>query len=305
MSHLRDNALSLEDIRADIERNITEALNEDLGVLLTTEQWLQNDNDSGSCDITAQLIPADETANASVITREDCVVCGVEWVNETFRQLDNDVEINWKVSDGDKARANQELFTLTGNARSILTGERTALNFLQLLSGVATKAREYADIVAGTQLKILDTRKTLPGLRTAQKYAVATGGCYNHRIGLYDAFLIKENHIAACGGIKQAIEKAREIAPNKKVEVEVENVEELQLALEAKANIAMLDNFSLEDIDKAVKINQSTTLLEASGNVSIDSLSKIAKTGVDYTSIGAITKHIYAIDLSLRLQTEI
>src|SRR5690606_14404142 len=204
--------------------------------------------DIGAADITAQLIPADEQASANVITREDCVFCGKAWVVEVFKQIDPQVHIEWQVSDGQNVKANSILFSLHGRARSLLTGERAALNFVQTLSGTATISHHYAQQVAHTQVKLLDTRKTIPGLRTAQKYAVACGGCHNHRIGLYDAFLIKENHIAACGSIANAVTSAHHIAPGKPVEVEVETLEELQQALTAGADIIMLDNFSVEDM---------------------------------------------------------
>lgn len=257
--------------------------------------------DVGSGDITAQLIPADQSAQASVITRDDCVFCGKDWVTEVFTQLDPSVVINWHVDDGDFVTANSTLFKLQGNARSLLTGERAALNFVQTLSGTATISRYYANLVAHTNVKLLDTRKTIPGLRDAQKYAVACGGCHNHRIGLYDAFLIKENHIAACGSIASAITAARSIAPEKPVEVEVENLDELKQALTANADIIMLDNFSLDDMSKAVAINAEQAKLEASGNVNEQTLPLIAETGVDFISIGALTKHCRAVDLSMRV----
>lgn len=260
--------------------------------------------DIHSGDITAQLIDADAQAFASVITREDCIFCGRDWVNEVFAQLDASVEIQWHVDDGDAVKANTVLFTLKGCARSLLTGERTALNFVQTFSGTATLSNNYAQRVAHTSVKILDTRKTLPGLRDGQKYAVACGGCHNHRIGLYDAFLIKENHIAACGSISDAVKKAREIAPTKPVEVEVETFDELQQALAANADIIMLDNFSIEDMRVAVGINNGQAKLEASGNVNETTLTVIAETGVDYISIGGLTKHCRAIDLSMRITQE-
>ena len=220
----------------DLELTVTRALEEDIG----------------DGDITAQLIPAEQTATARVITREPATLCGQAWVNEVFRQIDPSVTINWQVADGDLVEPDQTLFELSGPARSLLTGERAALNFLQLLSGTATACRTYADMVATTSVKLLDTRKTIPGLRNAQKYAVTQGGCYNHRIGLYDAFLIKENHIAACGGIDKAIITAKQQAPGKTVEVEVENLDELEQALNAGADIVMLDNFSQALMKKAV-----------------------------------------------------
>jgi nicotinate-nucleotide pyrophosphorylase (carboxylating) len=257
--------------------------------------------DVGSGDITAQLIPADQIVEATIITRENCVFCGKAWVEEVFRQLDPQVQINWQVEDGQTVAANSLLFTLKGRARSLLTGERAALNFVQTLSGTATISKQYAAQVAHTNVKLLDTRKTIPGLRSAQKYAVACGGCHNHRIGLYDAFLIKENHIAACGGIAQAIATARAIAPDKPVEVEVENVAELEQALTAKADIIMLDNFSIDDMKKAVEINAGRAKLEASGNINEQTLVPTAETGVDFISIGGLTKHCRAVDLSMRV----
>jgi nicotinate-nucleotide pyrophosphorylase (carboxylating) len=256
--------------------------------------------DIGSGDITAQLIPQAQMAKARIITREAATICGIEWVNEVFRQVDSTVSIKWHVSDGDIVAANATLFELSGSARSLLTGERTALNFLQLLSGTATLCQSYADLVAHTQVRLLDTRKTIPGLRTAQKYAVTCGGCHNHRIGLYDAFLIKENHIAACGGIAAAIQAARDIAPLKPVEIEVENLDELSSALNGDADIIMLDNFSLEDMRTAVELTAGKAKLEASGNVDTETLPGTAETGVDYISIGALTKHARAVDLSMR-----
>ncbi|MGJ8687834.1 MAG: carboxylating nicotinate-nucleotide diphosphorylase [Spongiibacteraceae bacterium] len=256
--------------------------------------------DIGSGDITAQLIAADEQAKARIITRENAILCGVDWVTEVFEQLEPSVDITWHAKDGDLLQENQLIFELQGPARALLTGERTALNFLQLLSGTATACQQYAELVAHTNVKILDTRKTIPGLRTAQKYAVSCGGCFNHRIGLYDAFLIKENHIAACGGIEKAIASAHEIAPGKPVEVEVESLPELKIALDAKADIVMLDNFSLDDMKKAVALNANRAKLEASGNINTETIARIAETGVDYISIGALTKHARAVDLSMR-----
>lgn len=258
------------------------------------------EEDIGSGDITANLIPNSQQASAQVITRQTAVVCGVAWVDETFRQVDPGLTIQWQVEDGQRVVANQVLFTCIGSARSLLTAERTALNFLQTLSGTATISQHYADLVAGTDVKLLDTRKTLPGLRTAQKYAVTCGGCFNHRIGLFDAFLIKENHIMACGSIEQAIRQAHKSAPGKKVEVEVETLQQLQHAVAAKADVVMLDNFSYQDLGDAVKLTAEKLKLEASGNISEDSLLETAQTGVDYISIGSLTKHCLAIDLSMR-----
>ncbi|MCR8923671.1 carboxylating nicotinate-nucleotide diphosphorylase [Dasania sp. GY-MA-18] len=256
--------------------------------------------DIGDGDITAQLIPATEQAHARIITREPAIICGQAWVNEVFKQLDPSVTVTWQVNDGDLVLADQVLFELSGPARSLLTGERTALNFLQLLSGTATICQHYADIVADTKVKLLDTRKTIPGLRNAQKYAVTQGGCYNHRIGLYDAFLIKENHIAACGGINNAVSTAKQQAPGKPVEIEVENIAELKLALEAGADIIMLDNFSLAMMCESMALTAGKAKLEASGNVTDETLLPIAETGVDYISIGGLTKHCRAVDLSMR-----
>ncbi|MFC3113987.1 carboxylating nicotinate-nucleotide diphosphorylase [Cellvibrio fontiphilus] len=273
-----------ETLSADIQQSVAFALQEDIG----------------SGDITAKLIPAEEYASAKVITRETCIFCGRAWVEAVFRQIDPEVRIDWEIDDGQLAQANSTLFTLHGKARSLLTGERTALNFVQTLSGTATSSHFFAQQVAHTKVKLLDTRKTIPGLRTAQKYAVACGGCHNHRIGLYDAFLIKENHIAACGSISQAITKAHEIAPGKPVEVEVENFAELEEALAAGADIIMLDNFTIEDMKKAVAINAGKAKLEASGNINEQTLVPTAETGVDFISIGALTKHCRAVDLSMR-----
>lgn len=277
--------LQLATLTAEIEANVRRALLEDVG----------------SGDITAQLIPAERLAKATVISRDAAVIAGTAWVDAVFRQLDPRVAVHWQVMDGDRVQPNQVLFQLEGPARSLLTGERSALNFLQMLSAVATKAQHYADIVAATQVKLLDTRKTLPGLRLAQKYAVTCGGCHNHRIGLFDAFLIKENHIAACGGIAQAVAAAHKIAPGKPVEIEVESLEELREALEAGADIVMLDELSLDDMREAVRLNAGRAKLEASGGINDDTLLVIAETGVDYISIGAMTKDVKAVDLSMRL----
>ncbi|WP_312910712.1 carboxylating nicotinate-nucleotide diphosphorylase [Stutzerimonas nitrititolerans] len=277
--------LVIADLGAEIESNVRRALAEDIG----------------TGDITAQLIPAERLAHASVITRERAVISGSAWVDSVFRQLDPRVAVHWQVVDGEQVEAGRVLFQLEGPARALLSGERTALNFLQTLSGVATRCRHYADLVEGTGVRLLDTRKTLPGLRLAQKYAVTCGGCHNHRIGLYDAFLIKENHIAACGGIAEAIAAAHRIAPGKPVEVEVESLGELEQALAAGMDIVMLDELSLEDMRTAVAINAGRAKLEASGGISDETLRSIAETGVDYISIGALTKHVQAIDLSMRL----
>ncbi len=256
--------------------------------------------DLGSGDITAQLIPESNQANARVITREPATICGIDWVREVFLQVDAGVKIDFLVADGERVSANQTLFQIQGAARSLLTAERCALNFLQTLSGTATLCHHYAQQVSDTSVKLLDTRKTIPGLRIAQKYAVTCGGCFNHRIGLYDAFLIKENHIAACGSIQQAIGNARKIAPDKPVEVEVESLAELDQALGAGADTIMLDNFDLQDLHRAVLTTNGTAKLEASGGITEATLHPIAKTGVDYISIGALTKDCKAIDLSMR-----
>ena len=257
--------------------------------------------DVGTGDLSAQLVPAAQMARARVITRERAIVCGQAWVDEVFRQLDPKVVVTWRCADGDAVEANQTLFELSGRARSLLTGERSALNFLQLLSGTATRCRHFADLVEGLPAKLLDTRKTIPGLRIAQKYAVSCGGCHNHRIGLYDAFLIKENHIAACGSIAAAIRTAREQAPGKPVEVEVETMAQLAEALDARADSVMLDNFDLVQMREAVAFTAGRTVLEASGGVNESTLRAIAETGVDYISIGTLTKDCKAIDLSMRM----
>lgn len=277
--------LSIDTLRPTIEQNVKTALQEDIG----------------DGDITARLISESEQATARVISREHATISGTAWVDEVFRQVDAGMDISWNVKDGDQVTPNQALFTVTGSARSILTAERAALNFLQTLSGTATVSQQYADKVATTKVKLLDTRKTIPGLRLAQKYAVTCGSCYNHRIGLYDAFLIKENHIMACGGIKAAIETAQKTAPGKPVEIEVETLEQLHEALAADADIIMLDNFTLEQMREAVAITNGKAKLEASGNITDETLVPIAETGVDYISIGALTKHCRAVDLSLRL----
>lgn len=277
--------IELAGLVSEIDENVRRALVEDVG----------------SGDISAQLVPRDKLARAKIITREACTISGTSWVDAVFRQLDPHAILNWNVADGDRAEANEILLHLEGSARSLLTGERTALNFLQLLSGVATECQWMADKVAHTQVKLLDTRKTIPGLRLAQKYAVTCGGCHNHRIGLYDAFLIKENHIAACGGILEAINAARRIAPGRPVEVEVENLVELQEALKGGADVVMFDELSLDDMREGVRLNNGQARLEASGGINESTLVAIADTGVDYISMGAITKNIKAIDLSMRL----
>jgi nicotinate-nucleotide pyrophosphorylase (carboxylating) len=260
--------------------------------------------DVGSGDLTAQLIPADRVARAAVITREDAVLCGTGWFDEVFRQVDPRVRVTWSARDGERVRADQQLCTLEGAARSLLTGERAALNFLQMLSATATATSKYVDAVAGTKCRILDTRKTIPGLRVAQKYAVRCGGGTNHRIGLFDAILVKENHIAAAGSIAGAVSEARRVAPKVLLEVEVENLTQLREALDARVDRILLDNFSLEQMRDAVKVTRqhtnARTELEASGNMSLENLRAVADTGVDFISVGGLTKHVKAIDLSMR-----
>ena len=256
--------------------------------------------DIGTGDITAAIIPENIQAEAVVMTREAIVLCGQHWFDAVFKRLGGNVCIKWLVSEGDIAAPGVSLCKINGSARVLLTGERTALNLLQTLSATATVARQYADAVAGTGCKVLDTRKTIPGLRRAQKYAVACGGCYNHRIGLYDGVLIKENHIIAAGSIAKAVQIARQQS-NVSVEVEVESLGEFQEAIAAKPNRIMLDNFSLDEMRMAVSLNDPAIELEASGNITLENIRTVAETGVDYISIGALTKNIKAIDLSMRI----
>lgn len=258
------------------------------------------EEDIGTGDITAQIIPENKNARAEVITREDMVLCGHACFDAVFRFLDENVHVEWLVTEGDKVSKDSVLCRLQGNARALLTGERSALNILQTMSATATQARGYADAVAGTECRILDTRKTLPGLRKLQKYAVVCGGCINHRLGLFDGILIKENHIIAAGSIAAAVQMAREIS-ELPVEIEVENLREFEQALAAAPDRIMLDNFSLQDLKTAVKLNGGRVGLEASGNIDLKSVKKIAETGVDFISIGALTKNIKAIDLSMRI----
>jgi nicotinate-nucleotide pyrophosphorylase (carboxylating) len=260
--------------------------------------------DIGTGDVTAELVPATQHVSGKVITREQAIMCGRAWVVETFRQLDPTVRLTWHANDGDRIAPNETLFEIAGSARPVLTGERTALNFLQLLSATATAARRYVDAIAGTECAILDTRKTLPGLRTAQKYAVVCGGALNHRIGLFDQVLIKENHIAAAGSLSAAIAAGRRAAGHRKVDVEVETLGEFAEALRAAPDIILLDEFSLADMKTAVDLNRSQgrpVKLEASGSVTLETVRSVAETGVDYISIGGITKHVRAVDLSMRL----
>jgi nicotinate-nucleotide pyrophosphorylase (carboxylating) len=272
-------------IAEDIPKSVARALEEDIG----------------SGDISAQLIDANKQATGTVISREKAVICGRPWVDEVFKQLDPRVSIDWHISEGDWVTENQSLFSVSGNARVLLSAERCALNFLQTLSGTATTARQYASLTNDSQIKILDTRKTIPGLRLAQKYAIDIGGCSNHRIGLYDAFLIKENHIIACGGISQAVHRAKEIAPQKDIEVEVESLGELQQAVEAGAHRVMLDNFTRDQILQIETIDLGNTKIEVSGNVTEHSLAQYLDTPIDFISSGSLTKHVQAIDLSMRL----
>lgn len=276
----------------EISESVKIALHEDLNGLSPSEG-----------DITANLIPEDKLSKAIVITREDAVFCGQAWTQEVFRQLGDSIDITWHVKDGDFVKANTTLFTLEGCARTLLTGERSALNFIQTLSGISTRVKQYIDLIGETNCKLLDTRKTLPGLRNASKYAVLCGGGFNHRLGLFDAYLIKENHILACGGIKQAIEMANQQHPERWVEVEVESISELKQALDAGAQRVMLDNFTVPMMVEAVEINKNnehTADLEVSGNVTTSTILSYANTGVDYISVGALTKHVNAVDLSMR-----
>ena len=278
----------MRDLPDDLKTQVLAALREDVG----------------SGDVTAQLIPLSQQVQGRVITREDAVLCGTAWVEETFRELDPSVRLTWQAQDGAAVKTGDTLFEIDGRARPVLTGERTALNFLQLLSATATAARRFAAAVEGTGATIIDTRKTLPGLRSAQKYAVRCGGASNHRMGLYDMVLVKENHIAAAGSLTAAVMIARRAAPELKIEVEVESLAELGEAFQAGPDIIMLDEFSLADMRAAVALNRSRghrIKLEASGSVSLESVRTIAETGVDYISIGAITKNVRAIDLSMRL----
>ena len=267
-----------------IEENVFNALKEDIG----------------DGDISAEIIPMDNISLATVISREGCVFCGLDWFEETYRQVDDDILIDWSIDDGDLIAADQIICTISGSSRNIVTGERTALNFIQTLSATATLSNKYAEKVKDTNTKILDTRKTIPGLRMAQKYAVSCGGCENHRLGLFDAFLIKENHINACDGIENAISEARFYNPELSVEVEVENLDELQQAIDAGTDRALLDNFDIDTLKQAVEICKGKIISEASGNITLENINEVAKTGVDFISTGALTKNVKAIDLSMR-----
>ena len=277
--------ITLDSLQSSISEEVRRALAEDIG----------------SGDITAALIPADRQAQATIISREPAILCGTAWADEVFRQVEPRIQVQWLAADGDQLQPNQPFCRLSGPARGLLSGERCALNFIQTLSATATRSRYFADLVEGTSVKLLDTRKTLPGLRLAQKYAVTCGGCHNHRIGLFDAFLIKENHIAACGGIQAAVTQARALSPGKPVEVEVESLDELRQALDAGADIIMLDELSNEDMRTAVQISAGRAKLEASGGINESTLRAVAETGVDYISIGSLTKDVKAVDLSMRL----
>jgi nicotinate-nucleotide pyrophosphorylase (carboxylating) len=275
----------------EISRSVTETIKEDLGGTLDP-----------AADITASLIPADAHNEATIITREHGVFCGQAWADEVFKQLGGEVKIEWHVQDGDAVEPDQVLCHLSGPSRALLTGERNAMNFIQTLSGCATITAEYAKHLEGTNCRLLDTRKTIPGLRSALKYAVACGGGFNHRIGVFDAYLIKENHIIANGGIAQTIKNAKQLNPGKPVEVETESLEELTEAIEAGADMIMIDNYTTDMMREAVRINAGRAALENSGNVTLDTLREYAETGVDYISVGALTKHVKAMDLSMRFK---
>jgi len=268
--------------------------------LISSQVKLSLEEDIGQQDLTADLIPIATMASATILNRESATLCGQAWVNEVFRQVDPSIEIEWHFNDGDQLPIDSIICTLTGPARTLLTGERTAMNFMQTLSATSTLCQHYAQAVNGIEVQVLDTRKTIPGYRLAQKYAVRCGGCYNHRIGLYDGILIKENHINAAGSVSAAIKLAHQLHPGIPVEVEVEDFNEMEQALAGKADIILLDNFDIPALIKAVKLNQGQALLEASGNVDINTVRPIAETGVDRISVGGLTKDIKAIDLSMR-----
>lgn len=293
MEHKHDSTARLaylkQQLPLEITRAVADALREDLG----------GDIDA-SRDITANLIAADSYSTATIITREYGVFCGQLWADEVFIQLGGEVVIDWHVADGEVVKPNQVLCTLKGPSRVLLTGERNAMNFIQTLSGCATLTAEYANQLQGTNTRLLDTRKTVPGLRSALKYAVSCGGGFNHRIGVFDAYLIKENHIMACGGIEKAIATAKQLNPGKPVEIETESLAELEQAIAAGADIIMLDNFSLEMMREAVAINAGRAALENSGDITLSNIRACALTGVDYISVGALTKHVRAMDLSMR-----
>jgi len=283
-TELHFHPINSDSLNEAVSNNVTQALAEDLG----------------AGDISASLIDANTRASARVITREHGIFCGAAWVNETLRQISPELEIRWQVADGDALAPDQVLFELSGKARDMLSAERTMLNFIQLLSGTATRTAQYVSLISHTQTRLLDTRKTVPGLRLAQKYAVKCGGGYNHRIGLFDAFLLKENHIFAAGSIGRAIESAQTAFPGKPVEVEVEDLNELAEAMSAGADIALIDNFSIADTQTAVALTRNKLVLEASGGITQDSIAAIAETGVDYISCGDLTKGVEPLDLSMR-----
>ncbi|WP_318478595.1 carboxylating nicotinate-nucleotide diphosphorylase [Photobacterium leiognathi] len=295
MEHKHDSSARLAYLKQllplEITRTVADTLREDLGGEIDP-----------NLDITAGLIPADSQGVATIITREHGVFCGKMWADEVFKQLGGEVTIEWHVEDGDVVEPNQTLCTLSGPSRILLTGERNAMNFIQTLSGCATLTAQYVKQLEGTNTRLLDTRKTIPGLRSALKYAVTCGGGFNHRIGVFDAYLIKENHIIACGGIKQAITSAKQLNPNKPVEVETESLDELKQAIEAGADIVMLDNFTLDMMRKAVAFNEGRVALENSGDITLSNIRECAETGVDYISVGALTKHVKAMDLSMRFK---
>jgi len=281
-------SLTQHDLLQAIERNVSFALAEDIG----------------TGDLTASLLPATQTAHARVISREDAILCGVPWFESCLGKLDPQVLIRWHANEGERIYPNQLLCDIEGNARAMLTAERPALNFLQTLSGTATLARRYADAIAGTDAVVMDTRKTLPGLRIAQKYAIRTGGGANQRVGLYDGILIKENHIASAGGIRPVLEAAFALRFDVPIQIEVESLDELKEAIDAGANLILIDNFSLDEMREAVKIARGRAVLEASGNITLDNVRDVALTGVQRISIGSLTKHVRAVDLSMRVQTK-
>ncbi|PSW44047.1 carboxylating nicotinate-nucleotide diphosphorylase [Photobacterium leiognathi] len=295
MEHKHDSSARLAYLKQllplEITRTVADTLREDLGGEIDP-----------NLDITAGLIPADSQGVATIITREHGVFCGKMWADEVFKQLGGEVTIEWHVEDGDIVEPNQTLCTLSGPSRILLTGERNAMNFIQTLSGCATLTEQYVKQLEGTNTRLLDTRKTIPGLRSALKYAVTCGGGFNHRIGVFDAYLIKENHIIACGGIKQAISAAKKLNPNKPVEVETESLDELKQAIKAGADIVMLDNFTLAMMREAVAFNAGRVALENSGDITLSNIRECAETGVDYISVGALTKHVKAMDLSMRFK---
>ncbi|WP_318469821.1 carboxylating nicotinate-nucleotide diphosphorylase [Photobacterium leiognathi] len=295
MEHKHDSSARLAYLKQllplEITRTVADTLREDLGGEIDP-----------NLDITTGLIPADSQGVATIITREHGVFCGKMWADEVFKQLGGKVTIEWHVEDGDVVEPNQTLCTLSGPSRILLTGERNAMNFIQTLSGCATLTAQYVKQLEGTNTRLLDTRKTIPGLRSALKYAVTCGGGFNHRIGVFDAYLIKENHIIACGGIKQAISAAKKLNPNKPVEVETESLDELKQAIEAGADIVMLDNFTLAMMREAVAFNAGRVALENSGDITLSNIQECAETGVDYISVGALTKHVKAMDLSMRFK---